>query len=282
MTILVRNLNNIPLRFLMPISSQSDYIPLDPSPAEATAPAANKKKFQRPEMTADEKKSVKESRKKRRSRIIVRNLSYNVKESDLREWFTKFGTVQEINLLKRAADGKLVGCAFIQYEKVNAAAKAILKTTGQQLVGRPVHCDWAIGKDRYVKHVRQSKIKPKTTAIVASDNDSVKSEPDDSDANDGKDEDDADAVKSEDESDEDDKNHIDDDIKPDVKPPRPKRNDVAEGCTVFIKNVPFTATNDDLQEACKQFGPLYYGLINVDHVSGHSKGTGFVKFKVRS
>lgn len=181
----------------------------------------------------------------------------------------------------------MVGCAFVQYEKVNAAAKAILKSTGQQLVGRPIHCDWAVGKDRYDKHVRLTK-RPKSKAIATPDDDvSVKSEPNDDIADDIKDEEDADSIKSEQHSadndeDEDNKNNIDDDIKPDVKPPapRPKRNDVVEGCTVFIKNVPFTATNADLQEACKQFGPLYYGLINVDHVSGHSKGTGFVKFKV--
>lgn len=266
----------------------SDYLPLEATAAaESNQPniphitATNKKKFHHgPEKTIEEKKLAKENRKKRRSRIIVRNLSYNVKETDLREWFSKFGNIEEINLLKRS-DGKLVGCAFIHYDKVNSAAKAILKTTGKEIVGRPVHCDWAVGKDRYEKHLRKTKGKqPKN------DVDDVKIEPTDiKEEEDGEDDNDESVQSSDDDDDEVDddedyKTNIkDEDVKADIKP-RQKRNDVVEGCTVFIKNIPFDATNDDLQEVCKQFGPIYYGLINKDSISGHSKGTGFVKFKV--
>jgi len=58
-------------------------------------------------------------------------------------------------------------------------------------------------------------------------------------------------------------------------------NDVKEQCTVFIKNVPFDATSDDLRKLCRRFGPIYYALINTDYVSGHSRGTAFVKFKTK-
>ena len=65
---------------------------------------------------------------------------------------------------------------------------------------------------------------------------------------------------------------------PPVKKPKFESNDVVEGRTVFIKNVPFSATNDDLKECMKQFGPIYYALICVDKFTEHSKGTAFVKF----
>lgn len=64
------------------------------------------------------------------------------------------------------------------------------------------------------------------------------------------------------------------------KKKRFESHDVSEGRTVFIKNVPFSVTNDDLKECVKQFGPVFYALICVDRVTEHSRGTAFVKFKV--
>lgn len=58
-------------------------------------------------------------------------------------------------------------------------------------------------------------------------------------------------------------------------------DDVKEGCTIFLKNVPFDATNDDIKELCQKYGPIVYALINIDPISGHSKGTAFVKFKTK-
>lgn len=57
-------------------------------------------------------------------------------------------------------------------------------------------------------------------------------------------------------------------------------NDVTEGRTVFIKNVPFSATNDDLKECMSQFGPVFYALVCIDKFTEHSRGTAFVKFRV--
>jgi nucleolar protein 4 len=49
---------------------------------------------------------------------------------------------------------------------------------------------------------------------------------------------------------------------------------------VFIKNVPFSASNDDLKTCMEQFGKVIYALICTDPVTEHSKGTAFVKFQV--
>lgn len=57
-------------------------------------------------------------------------------------------------------------------------------------------------------------------------------------------------------------------------------NDVHEGKTVFLKNVPFSLKNEELKNFMEQFGPVYYALICVDSLTEHSKGTAFVKFKV--
>jgi nucleolar protein 4 len=68
--------------------------------------------------------------------------------------------------------------------------------------------------------------------------------------------------------------------KSDIKKPRVVSNDISEGRTVFIKNVPFSANNDDLKTCMEQFGRVIYALICVDPVTEHSKGTAFVKFQV--
>lgn len=65
-----------------------------------------------------------------------------------------------------------------------------------------------------------------------------------------------------------------------IKRPHVISNDITEGKTVFIKNLPFSATNEDLKNCMSQFGPVYYALVCVDKFTEHSKGTAFVKFVV--
>lgn len=257
-------------------------------------------------MDPEERKAEDERRRRRRGRVIVRNISYKSTEEALRKHFSQYGNINEVNILKRP-DGKLVGCAFIQFEKVNEAAKAILKATNKEFLGRPVYVDWAVGKDQFNKQ-KEAKVKdePKVEKEDGMEED-VKSEPEeepdseaevkseaedesegesdeDMEASEGEDGDsgEEDGEESEEGSDEEDekksKIKIEDDGE---KKPKRISNDVNEGCTVFIKNVPFDATVDDLRKCCRKYGPLYYALINTDPVSGHSKGTGFVKFKAK-
>lgn len=63
---------------------------------------------------------------------------------------------------------------------------------------------------------------------------------------------------------------------------RKSANDAEDGNTVFLKNVAFSVTNDDLQEFAKQFGEIVYGLVCVDKLTEHSKGSAFIRFKVHS
>jgi len=64
---------------------------------------------------------------------------------------------------------------------------------------------------------------------------------------------------------------------------RPSRvsNDVSEGKTIFLKNVPFSVKNDELEKYMEQFGPVYYALVCIDPLTEYSRGTAFVKFQVR-
>lgn len=223
-------------------------------------------------------KTIKLGRQKRRARLIIRNISFKSTKTNLMEHFSKFGKVEELDILKKP-DGKMVGCAFVQYEKVNEAAKAILMSSGKEVVGRTIYVDWAVGKDQYEKQKRRTNgsVKEEVDEVELKTEDDaeveIKSEDDDEEMD--SDDEDTKEIKMESDSQAD-----DEEIK--KKTIKKRSNDVSEGCTVFIKNVPFEATNDDLMQCCKRFGPIWYGLITKDHVSGHSKGTGFVKFKVNS
>lgn len=73
----------------------------------------------------------------------------------------------------------------------------------------------------------------------------------------------------------------DDEMDEEVEKPRRESNDVEEGKTVFVKNVPFSASNDDVKKRFESFGPVVYALICIDKLTEHSKGSAFVKFKVK-
>lgn len=241
---------------------------------EVTVAKKAKKKFVHPKKAPEERKKDKELRQLRKARVILRNLSYKTTEDDLSNEFKKYGTIKECNVLKRE-DGKLVGCAFIQYEKVNQAAKAIHHANGKEIFGRPVILDWAVNRKKFSQHLK--KLKNEIKEEPQNDKISIKQESSDDETN----------TKDENESANEEKelkNKSDDELGSDdedeKRPIHKRSNDVAEGCTVFIKNIPFESTRDDLFKVCRQFGPLYYAVITVDKISGHSKGTGFVKFKV--
>lgn len=251
--------------------------------------AKAKKKFIHPKKTAEERKLEKEKRKIRKARVILRNLPFKITEGDLSKEFAKYGAIKECNILKRE-DGKLVGCAFIQYDKVNHAAKAIHHANGKEMFGRPIIIDWAVNRKTFANHIRQQKQSNKQVEVKTeedSDEMEIKQESEEEISESEDDGDDSDDQGNEDvdgeegsEASENEADDSDNDKKDVKKPIHQKSNDVAEGCTVFIKNIPFESTKDDFYKVCRQFGPLYYAVITVDKVSGHSKGNGFVKFKV--
>ncbi|KAG8727213.1 RNA recognition motif-containing protein, partial [Ceratobasidium sp. 428] len=59
---------------------------------------------------------------------------------------------------------------------------------------------------------------------------------------------------------------------------RPKLPNTDVGTTLFVRNVPFEATEDDVRTLFRVFGPLRYARITLDKETGRSRGTGFVCF----
>ncbi|MHB8260993.1 MAG: RNA recognition motif domain-containing protein [Bacteroidia bacterium] len=76
--------------------------------------------------------------------IYVRNLSYNLTESELSNLFSEFGEVTSVKIIKDKITGRAKGFGFIEMTDDNAAAEAISKINGTDVKGRPIQCEKAL------------------------------------------------------------------------------------------------------------------------------------------
>lgn len=121
------------------------------------------------------RKEAKKFRTEKKARLILRNLPFAVTEDILNDQFSKFGEVKEVSLLKRP-DGKLKGVGFIQYVKVQNAAKARHHMNNKPILSRNIQVDWAISKDKFVeKFGKKEEVKVKEEPFDLS---AVKDDPD--------------------------------------------------------------------------------------------------------
>ncbi|KAJ7756779.1 hypothetical protein DFH07DRAFT_868169 [Mycena maculata] len=148
---------------------------------------------------------------------------------------------------------------------------------------RVIAVDWALSKDKWKEEkakmglgdggdVQMDDVSSSGSGSGSgSESDSDDSE-DDSNESDGHmgvhDGDDSDDSSSDGEDDDEDSGTP---IKPQLPPPE-------EGTTLFVRNVPFTSTEDELRTLFRAFGPLRYARITLDSSTGRSRGTGFACF----
>lgn len=284
------------------------------------------------------------------SRLIVRNLPFNITEQDLRAVFLPYGPIYQIHiptvevsagevksedeggvakgkpqtrakgfafvwmLSKKDAERAIEGCngklvragtaeAIVsdkQKKKKQKRLEKKLKEAGkikEEDVGaddegggeedgeedekkaseRVIAVDWALSKDKWEEE--KAKIEQQTgedieMADAGSDDEGDEDEEDEGESEDEEEnigvhtEEDEHSASSGDESDEDDREEP---VKPQLPPPE-------VGTTLFIRNVPFNATEDELRTLFRAFGPLRYARITMDPETGRSRGTGFACF----
>ncbi|KAL0581815.1 RNA recognition motif-containing protein [Marasmius crinis-equi] len=149
---------------------------------------------------------------------------------------------------------------------------------------RTIAVDWALSKDKWEEEKSKMEVDNEGEEDVDMDGASSSSESEDGSSD--SDEPDSDAVGLHEGSDEedvtdsgnsesDDQDERDDDEDSPVKPELPAPE---TGTTLFVRNVPFTATEDDLRTLFRAFGPLRYARITIDPETGRSRGTGFACF----
>lgn len=217
----------------------------------------------------------------------MKNLPFKATEENLKEYFEQYGDVVNVDLLKKD-DGKLKGCGFVQFKLVQKAAKARHHLNGKEFMGRKVTVDFAKSKDLYKKEIKKENIQDNNEQEESKQE--VKEEPIDVDKIEDKKDDipESSHIQEESENTSEDENEEDEEVdetinesKVNQKKTHFESHDVAEGKTIFVKNVPFQATNEDVKQCMLQFGRVYYALICIDKLTEHSKGTAFVKFLVR-
>lgn len=71
-------------------------------------------------------------------RLFIRNLPYSTTEDDLREHFSKYGTLEEVHL-PLDASGRSKGFVYVQYQDHSAAAEAYHNVDGEPFQGRLLH-----------------------------------------------------------------------------------------------------------------------------------------------
>ena len=84
--------------------------------------------------------------RKNKARLIIRNLSFKSNEDSLTEFFSQHGQVVDVNILKKPA-GRMVGCAFVEFKKIESATEAIKSANGSKFLNRPIAVDWAVPKE---------------------------------------------------------------------------------------------------------------------------------------
>ncbi|CDO75284.1 hypothetical protein BN946_scf184334.g2 [Trametes cinnabarina] len=292
----------------------------------------------------------------RNSRLIVRNLPFNITEQDLRAIFLPYGPIYSVHiplaterknedskeeeevkqeegtsqprprtkgfafvwfLSRKDAEKALENCNGMTVEagmaealisdkqkkkkqrreekKRKAAETGVEESEGEDDEGekegrlgkRVIAVDWALSKDKWEAEkakleeaLQEEEGESNQSASSDESEDSAEEEDDESASEDEglgvhdgeSDDSDSDSDGSHDGSDED---ESDDDAQEPVKPTLPPPE---VGTTVFVRNVPFEATEDELRTLFRAFGPLRYARITMDAATGRSRGTGFVCF----
>ena len=74
--------------------------------------------------------------------IYVGNLPYSVTDADLREAFSQFGTVNQVNVISDKFSGESKGFGFVEMDNADADA-AIKSLNGTDMKGRAIKVNQA-------------------------------------------------------------------------------------------------------------------------------------------
>ncbi|GGJ84870.1 MULTISPECIES: RNA recognition motif domain-containing protein [Parabacteroides] len=79
--------------------------------------------------------------------MYIGNLSYNVKESDLRDVMEEYGTVDSVKLIVDRDTRRSKGFAFVEMPESSEAIKAINELNGAEYEGRAMVVKEALPKN---------------------------------------------------------------------------------------------------------------------------------------
>ncbi|OCK78039.1 RNA-binding domain-containing protein [Lepidopterella palustris CBS 459.81] len=215
-----------------------------------------------------EAKAAREQRKRETQRppkLIIRNLPWSIKEPEqLALLFRSYGKVKHATVPKKQP-GLMAGFGFVVMRGRMNAEKAMEGVNGKEVDGRTLAVDWAVEKDTW---------QGLQTGAQAEESD------------DGEDKDAVLEEEGSDESEENDEEDMTDDDHDggvDIEPAARTTNPNVNNNTLFIRNLPFTVSDESLEDHfSSHFGPVRYARIVLDQATERPKGTGFVCFRKES
>ena len=236
-------------------------------------------------------------------KLIVRNLPWSIKTSaQLEALFRSYGKVKFADLPQNK--GKLSGFGFITMRGHKNAKRAMEMVNGKVVDGRTLAVDWAVDKKQWEQQTKGAQAPDSTHPVQ-------KSEADDASSQEGGEGEEKDGEKDDEEEEEDDddmdedlknflKNHMqnleeedsdpedpeadededeDEDESESMEASAPKKAPSTDNSTtVFIRNLPFTTTDEQLKAHFELFGRVRYARVVVDRATDRPAGTGFVCF----
>ncbi|GAB7361031.1 hypothetical protein MBLNU230_g1072t1 [Neophaeotheca triangularis] len=206
------------------------------------------------------------------SKLIVRNLPWTIKKSDqLAKLFLSYGKVKQAYIPTKPG-GLLAGFGFVVMRGRKNAEKAMEGVNGKEVDGRTLAVDWTVEKETFESKTEQKDDKDTQDAVE--------------DGEDGEEEEEANREHLDGMSDydEDSDDHDDEEDGSKEDSDEEEESEVEEGwsedrsSTLFIRNLPFTCTDEDLEDHFRQFGATRYARVVMDPGTDRSKGTGFVCF----
>lgn len=256
----------------------------------------------------DDSKFKTESKRKRTSRVIIRNLSFYANEKHIKSAMeTNFGPVVAVDLplvpelpnnnennetttkkSTAAAVPRHRGFAFVTFTNANAAKQAVERGSEIRIKNRLVAIDFSISKMEHQKMIKEGKNQKEeeekdTESETESEVDSDRDNEEDSSKEESEedDEDDESSVSnSDDEHDVEESSQSNDTIESILtKQKAPEFDSTEAKRTLFLRNIPFDATRHDVFELFREFGRVEAVYLVKDHQTGVFKGTAFVRFE---
>lgn len=196
-------------------------------------------------------------------RLIVRNLPWSIQEPEqLANLFRSYGKIKHVTIPKKG--NKMIGFGVVLIRGHKNAEKAIAGVNGKEVDGRTLAVDWAVDRDTW-QQMKKTEPQP--------------DEEDDADGQTGEEEESGSEASEDDEENDSDEDMSDvgaDDSEDDHESMEEPKND--NESTLFIRNLPFSCTDEDLYSHFRQFGPLRYARVVYDQNTEQPRGTGFVCF----
>ncbi|KAK3634917.1 RNA recognition motif-containing protein [Elasticomyces elasticus] len=231
-------------------------------------------------------KKEKVEQEKVESKLIVRNLPWSVRGGkQLEKLFLSYGKVKQAYVPTKAP-GLMAGFGFVLMRGRKNAEKALEGVNGKVVDGRTLAVDWAVEKGAYQglqgkgedEEVKDEEVKSEDAddtegGVEVEENEDeqfgdrledVSASESGSDADDGEDDNDVDVDMDSNADDRD-------------KEPQPSMTE-DKSSTLFVRNLPFTCHDEDLEDFFRNFGAVRYARVVVDRETQRTKGTGFVCF----